>query len=215
MSPIEIQEEIIVKTNILHSMARIIVLLFCTSLLIPFQNCSVYKSEGRKDFSSSLDQAADKGCYPYIDTNLAMEFMDILDDSLNVYKNKVEGEDAHSCDFRAAGHLLNHINCKISQGNGEHALLLKQNGALAFEDTQAIWTAPAAGTRPGFVGNNHGGYITLDADGLYTIKYLALDDNELKGVGCAVRLTIPDYNTNAIATQNTLSKITLEMAMKR
>lgn len=171
----------------------------------------MYKSEGRKSFDSSIAKADDKGCYPYIDTNLAMQMIGATEGSLNVYKERVIGEDAYSCDFRAADHLLNHINCKVSQGNAELVFLLKQKGIDAFEGTVALWSATV---RSGFVGLNHGGYVTLDTDGMYTIKYLALDGSEFKGVGCAVRLSTADYAANTAQVQLTLSQMTFEMAIQ-
>jgi hypothetical protein len=179
--------------------------------MIPFQNCSLYKSEGRKAFESSVAIAEDKGCYPYIDTNIAMQIIGATEGSLNVYKERVSGEDAYTCDFRTTNHLLNHINCKVSQGNAELAFLLKQNGASAFEGTVAIWSSSV---RSGFVGTIHGGYITLDSDEMYTIKYLALDGNEQMGVGCAVRVSTADYAANTDQIEDTLSQMTFEMAIQ-
>lgn len=219
MSPIEIDGEtkvaVQIKSNILHSTARVIILLFCVSLLIPFQNCSVYKSDGRDEFNSNLARAEDKGCYPYIDTNIAMEFLGITNDSLNVYKSQASLEDGTVCDFRAAGHSLNHINCKVSRGNAEQVFLLKLNGETAFPGIVATWLAPSTGIVPGLVGGNHGGFITLDNDGKYTVKYLALDGSEQKGVGCAVRLDATAYNTALSLTQakDTVSKLAYEMAI--
>ncbi len=199
----------------MHSGVRIIILLFCFSLLIPFQNCSVYKSDGRDEFNSNLARAENKGCYPYIDTNIAMEFLGINNDSLNVYKSQASLEDGTVCDFRAASHPLSHINCKVSRGNAEHIFLLKLNGETAFPGTVATWLAPPAGIVPGLEAGNHGGFITLDMDGKYTVKYLALDGSEQKGVGCAVRLDASAYNVVSSLTQakDTISKLAYEMAI--
>lgn len=179
--------------------------------MIPFQNCSVYKSDGRKVFESRIEEAENKGCYPYIDTNIAMQIIGATEGKLDVYKNKVSGEDAYSCDFRATDHLLNHINCKVSQGNAELAILLKQEGINAFEGTVATWSSQV---RSGFVGSTHGGYITLDSDSMFTLKYLAVDGSELKGVGCAVRLLPADYSGNETQVQAILSQLTFEIAIQ-
>lgn len=179
--------------------------------MIPFQNCSVYKSDGRKVFESRIEEAENKGCYPYIDTNIAMQIIGATDGSLNVYKEKVSGEDAYVCDFRAAGHYMNHINCKVSQGNAELAVLLKQDGADAFQGIVAVWSSKV---RSGFVGSVHSGYVTLDSDGMLTLKYLAVDGNEIQGVGCAVRLSSDDYSANTAEAQTILSQLTLEMAIQ-
>jgi hypothetical protein len=202
-----------VKSTILQSAARVIVLVFCASLLIPFQNCSVYKSDGRKEFDSSLVAAEDKGCYPYIDTNIAKQLLGVLSGELNIYKYRADDEDAYTCEFRSAV-LMKHTNCKISEGSGELTLLLKQYGESAFEDTIGIWTAGASGVRPGFVGANHGGYVTDDSDGLYTVKYLALDGTENKCVSCAIRFVQADYAASAATIKDSLSKLTIEMAIQ-
>lgn len=191
---------------------QIIILLFIGSLLVQFQNCSVYKSDGRKEFESSIEQAEDKGCYPYIDTNIAMSIIGSTDESFDVFKSHASGEDAYVCDFQSAGHILSHINCKVSQGNAELAVLLKQNGSDAFAGTVATW---ASASRSGFTGSIHGGYITLDTDGMYTVKYLAWDGTgEIKGVGCAVRILPSDYASATTQVQTTMSQLTLEMAIQ-
>lgn len=190
--------------------SKITIILFCFSLLIPFQNCAVYKSEGRKVFESNLADAENKGCYPYIDTNLAMQFLGIVDDSLVITKSYVSGESAVKCDFRAYGRLMDHVNCKVSKGNGELAILYKAGDMTVFEGHVSAWTATAT---PGFLGTTHGGYVTLDEDSLYTIRFLALDGSELKGVACAVRLAPADYSGISASVQSALSKISFEMAI--
>jgi hypothetical protein len=186
------------------------ILLFSLLLLIPFQNCAVYKSEGRKAFDSTIEQAENVGCYPFIDSNLAMQYLGILDGSLNIYKNNVSGESAVVCDFRSADPIFNHVNCKVSQGNADLALLLVQQGMNAFEDTQSVWNATAT---PGFHGSTFGGFVTLDDDGLDTIMFLAVDGSESKGVGCSVHLTPAAYSSSIAKIQSALSKITFEMAI--
>lgn len=203
------------KPNAMQSFARVIILFFCFSLLIPFQNCSVYKSEGRDEFNSNLARFEDKGCYPYIDTNIAMDFLGMTSGSIGIHKSQASLEDGVICEFRTAETLLGHINCKVSRGNAEQIFLLKLNGQTAFPDTIALWDASPGGTIPGFVGTNHGGFITQDSDGNYTVKYLALDGTEQKGVGCSVRLDVAEYTSQASLTQSkdALSKFTFEMAI--
>ena len=212
MSPIEIVNvfAILGGSFKVKFFSRIIVLLFVSSLLIPFQNCAVYESEGRKAFESTLESSSNQGCYPYIDSNLAMQYIGIVNGTLSISKTKVFGEDAYTCDFLASAHLLSQINCKVSVGNAEHTLMVKQDGVNAFDNIESIWTATAT---PGFVGSNHVGYVAMDESGMYIVKFLALDAGDLKGVGCSVRLTPVDYNSATATVNNTLSKIAFEMAI--
>ena len=205
------------KSKIIDSAIRITMLVFAFALLLPFQNCAVYESDGRKAFESSLAQSENKGCYPYVDTNLASGFIGATDGSLSVYKAKVSGEDAYLCDFittNASLDYINHVNCKVSVGSGDNAIILKDEGENAFAGIVAssLWTATA---RPGFTGSTHGGYVTLDLDGMYTVRYLALDGTETKGVACAVRMTSGNYTTagKLAAVKNAISNMALEMAI--
>jgi hypothetical protein len=199
-----------VKPQYKNLNSRIMAMLFCISLLVPFQNCAVYKSEGRKAFESSVAKEDNKGCYPYIDTNLAMQYLNSVDGSLNVYMENIASEGAVACDFWDPNILLTHVNCKVSQGNAELALMLKQQGMDAFDNTTKIWDLNVTA---GFSGATHGGYVTLDDDGLNTIRFLAVDGAETRGVGCSVRLTPTDYTNAAAAVQNAIGKITYEMAI--
>lgn len=191
--------------------------MFCFSLLLPFQNCAVYESEGRKVFNSSLVEAENKGCYPYIDTNIAAGIIGAVDGSLTIYKSRALGEDAYVCDFLTTAiefQYISQIKCKVSTGNAENALILKAEGWSAFMGAEegSDWTGAK---RSGFQGQDHGGYVSKDLDEAYIVKYLAVESNEHKGVGCSVRLSPSDYGTSQTLTKvkNVLSALTQEMAI--
>lgn len=205
------------ESKALNSLFRILTLVFCFALLIPFQNCAVYESDGRKVFESTLDALENKGCYPYIDTNIAMELIGAVDGSLNVYKVKVANENAHVCDFittNASLDHINHINCKVSAGSAEQAIILKQDGEAAFTGivSGSIWPGQA---RSGFQGDTRSGYVSFETDGKYTIRYLAVETNEQKGVSCSVRMTSGYYDdtTKRSAVKSALVQIAQEMAI--
>ena len=213
MSPIEI----VMKSKVLNSISRVMLLVFCFLLILPFQNCAVYESEGRKVFSSSLEEAENKGCYPYVDTNIAAGIIGALDGSISIYKSRGVGEDAHVCDFHTETPGLDYISlikCKASSGNSENAIILKDEGITAFMG--AVSDSGWVGTkRSGFRGDIHGGYVTQEIDGTYIVKYLAVETGEYFGVGCSVRMDAGDYGVaqNLTSVKNALAALTQEMSI--
>ncbi len=195
----------------MKSIARLIIILFCSSLILPFQNCSAYKSEGRDVYESALVQAENRGCYPYIDTNIAMGFIGVTSDSLFIYKEKVPGEDAYICDFIMVDGLTSHISCKVSEGNAELALALAEQGTEAFPDITGVWGASAPSL---FLGERFGGYWTDDADDMRTISFLAAETNDQKGVNCSVRMNKALHAANTSTVHARLSRIAFEMAIR-
>lgn len=196
------------KSSLNHSISRIAILVVGFLLLIQFQNCSVYQSDGRKIFESNLNLSTGQGCYPYVDTNIAATLIGLTDNSLSIFKNKITNQDAYSCDFISTS-FMSHINCKISNDVVSNIALLKANGMNAFPNTVSVQNYPAV--RSGFVGTNHGGYVASDTGDYFITRYLAADGTETKGVICSVRLNTVDTNNPAV--QTALANMAMEMAI--
>lgn len=99
------------------------ILLFICTLVLSYQNCSVYKSDGFEDFEKDLLSLNTRNdCLPFMDVNIASNIMNAGGISVSISGGSASSERALNCKFTSrvnANSPTGSVSCLITTSNRE------------------------------------------------------------------------------------------------
>lgn len=196
-----------------------------------FQNCAVYKSEGKRNFEILLSQGEARGCGIKNHLYLQLLSVDAVMDIQNRGQTSLAVIDKGSgdviCDFTniLSSRKYDKISCDTGIGNADQTSkqtdLVSCNGdegcltSELFSDIPGLsvkWVVEQSSTPRYYLFNGKGfGILSYDQNSnQYGMKYYALSTGATRGASCAI--TLNNQEPSSSSKIQDLERLTQEMA---
>lgn len=198
-------------------------------ILLPYQNCSVYKSDGKIDLESKITDAntAYEDCLPYLDNNIAAIIFNTSGSGVYTELNKISDLEAE-CTVGKKGGYQDSVNMVVCEISPIYADLAAREGELVgdmsneeianvldidVQDYIDVYFDQASYLEP--LTQGHYGY-SFKVDSRVILRYMGAVQNRSLGVSCKVVFEggESEFNADRSIALDRVTKLVAEIAQR-